>query len=674
MEDLWDETAASALAEAHPSGLGECIYASRLLGAQSGLVLCGGGNSSVKSPGTDLSGAPIEVLHVKGSGWDLAGIEADGFAPLRRDRLLALLELDELSDAQMMHELRCACLVPGAPDPSVETLLHALLPYRVVLHTHADAVLALTDTPDGERLVAELYGKRAASVPYLMPGFDLARYCATRPPSQLGAHSEGVILIRHGIFTFGETGREAYRRMIALVSDAEDYLAAHGGGSGPDQVAADADSASVPATVPEPEPVPLHDLIALRQEISNAAGRPMILTSRRGPLAGALLRGDLDPAALQRGPATPDHVIRTKRVPMIGRDVEAYAEAYRRYFDQHSSDEHSNKPLRPLDPAPRVVVDPELGLLGAGPTAKDADSAVEIYEHTLRIIAQAEALGGYRPALEADIFAVEYWELEQAKLARAGRPAEFRGEVALVTGAASGIGRACVRALRSRGAAVVGVDKAEGSDAADGQDFLGIRADLTDADAAQDAVRRAVDRFGGLDMLVAAAGIFGPSAPVAAGDPADWRTVMAVNLDSLPRLFAAAHPALARAPRGARVVLIGSKNVPAPGPGAAAYSASKAAATQLARVAALEWAADGIRVNTVHPDAVFDTGLWSAELIEERARRYGLTAEQYRRRNLLSRDIDSDTVARAVAALCSADFDATTGAQVPVDGGNERVV
>jgi NAD(P)-dependent dehydrogenase (short-subunit alcohol dehydrogenase family) len=385
----------------------------------------------------------------------------------------------------------------------------------------------------------------------------------------------------------------------------------------------------------------------------------------------------VDPAALQRGPATPDHVIRTKRVPLIGRDVEAYAEAYRWYFDQHSRGRHgagAETALRPLDPAPRVVVDPELGLLGVGPSAKDADLAVEIYEHTLPVIAQAEALGGYRPAQEADVFAVEYWELEQAKLARAGRPAEFSGEVALVTGAASGIGRACVRALRSRGAAVVGVDKAEGSDAADGPDYFGIRADLTDADAAQDAVRRAVERFGGLDILVAAAGIFGPSAPVAAGDPEDWRTVMAVNLDALPRLFAAAHPALARAPRGARVVLIGSKNVPAPGPGAAAYSASKAAATQLARVAALEWAADGIRVNTVHPDAVFDTGLWSAELIEERARRYGLTVDQYKRRNLLSRDIDSDTVARAVAALCSADFSATTGAQVPVDGGNERVI
>jgi NAD(P)-dependent dehydrogenase (short-subunit alcohol dehydrogenase family) len=423
--------------------------------------------------------------------------------------------------------------------------------------------------------------------------------------------------------------------------------------------------------------VSLHDLVALRQEISKVAGRPMILTSRRAPLAEALLRDDPAAAALQRGPATPDHVIRTKRVPLLGRDVEAYAEAYRRYFEEHSSGRlgvGTRAPLRPLDPAPRVVLDPELGLLGVGPSPKDADLAAEIYEHTLRIIAQAEALGGYRPAQEADVFAVEYWELEQAKLARAGRPAEFSGEVALVTGAASGIGRACVKVLRSRGAAVVGLDKAEGADAADGRDYLGIRADLTDADGAKDAVRRAVDRFGGVDILVAAAGIFGPSAPVAAGDPEDWRTVMAVNLDSLPRLFAAAHPALARAPRGGRVVLIGSKNVPAPGPGAGAYSASKAAATQLARVAALEWAADGIRVNTVHPDAVFDTGLWSAELIEERARRYGLTADQYKRRNLLSRDIDSDTVARAVAALCSTAFAATTGAQVPIDGGNERVI
>ena len=671
MEDRWDEKTASAFAEAHPSGLGECVYASRLLGADTGLVLSGGGNSSVKIARTDLSGAPVEVLYVKGSGWDLAGIEADGFAPLRRDRLLPLLELKELSDAQMMHELRCACLVPGAPDPSVESLLHALLPYRVVLHTHADAVLALTDSPDGERLAAELYGERAVTVPYLMPGFDLARYCATRLPSELSERSEGVILVRHGIFTFGETGREAYRRMIALVTDAEACLAAKAGAAledtRPNQATAMAD----------PAPASLHDLVTLRQEISKAAGRPMILTSRRAPLVQALLRDDPAPAALQRGPATPDHVIRTKRVPLLGRDVEAYAEAYRRYFDEHGSSRNgagTRAPLRPLDPAPRVVLDAGLGLLGVGPSAGEADLAAEIYEHTLRIITRAEALGGYRPAQEADVFAVEYWELEQAKLARAGRPAEFSGEVALVTGAASGIGRACAEALRSRGAAVVGIDKAEGADTRGGRDYLGIRADLTDADAAKDAVRRAVDRFGGVDILVAAAGIFGPSAPLAAADPEDWRTVMAVNLDSLPRLFAAAHPALARAPRGGRVVLIGSKNVPAPGPGAAAYSASKAAATQLARVAALEWAADGIRVNTVHPDAVFDTGLWTAELIEERAQRYGLTADQYKRRNLLSRDIDSGTVASAVAALCSAAFAATTGAQVPIDGGNERVI
>lgn len=671
MEDRWDESTAAAFAEAHPSGLGECVYASRLLGADTGLVLSGGGNSSVKIPRTDLSGAPVEVLYVKGSGWDLAGIEAGGFAPLRRDRLLPLLELEALSDAQMMHELRCACMTPGAPDPSVESLLHALLPYRVVLHTHADAVLALTDSSDGERLAAELWGKRVVTVPYIMPGFDLARYCATLLPSQLSEQSEGVILLRHGIFTFGESGLEAYQRMIALVSDAEAYLAAQTGaafGRGkPDGVVAAVDSA----------PVSLDDLVTLRREISRAAGRPMIVTSRRAPLAETSFRDDVAAAALQRGPATPDHVIRTKRVPMLGRDVESYAEAYRRYFDQHSGARHgagAGAPLRQLDPAPRVVLDPELGLLGVGPSPKEADLAAEIYEHTLRIIAQAEALGGYRPAREADVFAVEYWELEQAKLARAGKPAEFSGEVALVTGAASGIGRACVRALRGRGAAVVGIDKAEGADAADGRDYLGIRADLTDADAAKDAVRRAVDRFGGVDILVAAAGIFGPSAPIAAADPEDWRTVMAVNLDSLPRLFAAAHPALARAPRGGRVVLIGSKNVPAPGPGAVAYSASKAAATQLARVAALEWAADGIRVNTVHPDAVFDTGLWSAELIEERARRYGLTVDQYKRRNLLSRGIDSDTVAGAVAALCSTAFAATTGAQVPIDGGNERVI
>ncbi len=276
---------------------------------------------------------------------------------------------------------------------------------------------------------------------------------------------------------------------------------------------------------------------------------------------------------------------------------------------------------------------------------------------------------------EADIFDVEYWDLEQAKLATPGSPPPLEGQVALVTGAASGIGRACAAMLLDRGACVAGIDLSDSvADTFDTAAWIGTRADVTDRAAIGDALTHAVEAFGGIDIAVVSAGLFGPSLPIADADADAWRAVMSVNVDSVLTLLADVHPLLARSPVGGRVVVIGSKNVAAPGRGAAAYSASKAALTQLARIAALEWADDGITVNTVHPDAVFDTGLWTDELLAERAERYGLSVEQYRRRNLLGTEVSSTTVAGVVGALCSPAFAATTGAQIPIDGGNERVI
>jgi NAD(P)-dependent dehydrogenase (short-subunit alcohol dehydrogenase family) len=288
---------------------------------------------------------------------------------------------------------------------------------------------------------------------------------------------------------------------------------------------------------------------------------------------------------------------------------------------------------------------------------------------------RGQLLGGYQALPAADIFDVEYWELEQAKLRRTGSPPPLAGQVALVTGAASGIGKACARALLDAGASVVGLDVADSVHTAlAGPEWLGVPADVTDPPAVAAALRAGVERFGGLDLLVVSAGVFPQSQPIAKLDPSAWRRTMAVNVDSVADLLRACHPLLAQAPAGGRVVLIASKNVPAPGPGAAAYSASKAALTQLARVAALEWAADGIRVNIVHPDAVFDTGLWTDEVLAERARRYGMSVADYKRRNLLGREVTSATVAQMVTQMCGDAFACTTGAQVPVDGGNDRVV
>ncbi|ALG12962.1 bifunctional aldolase/short-chain dehydrogenase [Kibdelosporangium phytohabitans] len=632
MRNRWAETC--------PDPLDDCVQASRLLGAEPGLVLHGGGNTSVKATVADITGEPVEVLYVKGSGWDLATIERPGFAPLRLDRLRRLAELRELPDSRMMNELRCALLDAKAPDPSVETLLHVVLPHTSVLHSHADAVITLTN--QSEPLVKEVYGDRVIVVPYVMPGFQLARTAAELFAEQLTDDIAGVVLMNHGLFTFGDTAKQAYDRHIQLVSEAEARIGESTGRG-------------------EPVVVDPLTIARIRKDIG-----PMIVSRHTDPATMAFVtRPDLADVAT-RGPATPDHVIRTKRVPLVGTDVDAFRRAYREYFDRNATDG-----LVMLDPQPRVVLDPRLGMLAIGKRAKDADIAADIYRHTVRIIEDAERIGTYRALGEKDLFDVEYWELEQAKLKLAGAPAEFTGEVALVTGAASGIGQACVQALRAKGASVVGLDLTPSDSSAD---YLGLQVDVTDADAVRQAIAQGVERFGGIDMVVPSAGVFPGNTAIADLDHATWRRTLAVNTDAIAELFTQVHPFLKLAPNGGRVVLIASKNVPAPGPGAAAYSASKAAVTQLARVAALEWAADGIRVNTVHPDAVFDTGLWTAGVLEQRAAHYGLSISEYKRRNLLKTEVTSAGVGRLVAQMCSATFAFTTGAQVPVDGGNDRVV
>jgi NAD(P)-dependent dehydrogenase (short-subunit alcohol dehydrogenase family) len=322
-----------------------------------------------------------------------------------------------------------------------------------------------------------------------------------------------------------------------------------------------------------------------------------------------------------------------------------------------------------------MVLDPALGFAAAGRTAKDTAIVEELYEHTIDVILRSEALGGWRALDQRHTFDIEYWDLEQAKLRKAGSPPLFTGEVVLVTGAASGIGKACAESFLKRGAAVVGLDRNPAITTLwKRPDVLGITCDLTDANAIDAAFDTSVRRFGGVDMLVLNAGIF-PSSQAIQDIPAEsWRSAMSVNVEANLLVMQACHPLLKLAPRGGRIVVIGSKNVPAPGPGAAAYSASKAALNQLARVAALEWAKDGIRINSLHPNQVFDTGLWTEEVLASRAKAYNLTVEQYKKNNLLKAEVSSKDVAELAAEMCGPLFAKTTAAQVPVDGGNERVV
>lgn len=649
MLSLWNDGEAAG----YEGDLGLRVYTSRLLGRDKSLVLHGGGNTSVKIRERDLFGEEEDILYVKGSGWDLETIEAAGFSPVRLRPVVRLAGLAALSDPQMVNELVTHMTRASAPTPSVETILHAALPFKYVDHTHADAVVTVTNSPGGEERVREIYGDSVVVIPYVMPGFDLARLCAERFAAEARPETVGMVLLKHGIFSFAETARESYERMIHLVDLAERYLESQGAWSlGPYSASS--------------EPVP-EELARLRRDLSRAAGAPMVLVSRRDARSLSFARREDVGTLSQQGPATPDHVIRTKAVPMLGRDVDAFASSYECYFERHRG---SGKTM--LDPAPRVILDRALGLLAAGRTARDAAIAREIYEHTMDILERAALLGGWQALSSRDLFDMEYWDLEQAKLKKGGKPPSLAGEIALVTGAASGIGRACVDSLLARGAAVVGLDLKPIP--LDRPDFKGVVCDVTREPEVCSAVAAAAESFGGLDILVLNAGVFPESRKLAELPLAQWRRTMSINLDSNVVLMRESHPLLALAPRGGRVVVVGSKNVPAPGPGAGAYSASKSALTQLARVAALEWGKDGIRVNVIHPNAVFDTGVWTEEVLAARAAAYGMDVETYKKNNVLKTEVTSRDVAELAAELCGPLFAKTTGAQIPVDGGNERVI
>jgi rhamnose utilization protein RhaD (predicted bifunctional aldolase and dehydrogenase)/NAD(P)-dependent dehydrogenase (short-subunit alcohol dehydrogenase family) len=656
MKSLWNDSEAAQFS----GPLGPRVYTSRLLGRDKSLVLHGGGNTSVKLREKDLFGGDADVLYVKGSGWDLETIEPPGFAPVQLDYVRRLASLPALSDPQMVNELATHTLRVGAPAPSVETILHATLPHKYVDHTHADAVLSVSNSPDGEARVRDIYGDKAVVIPYIMAGFDLASHCAREYPKQAKKGSVGMVLLSHGVFSFAEDAREAYERMIELVSMAEKYLAAK-------------KAWSIGAPPAAPAQFEREATAHLRREVSQAAGFPMLCLCNDTPRFLAFARHPEVGRISQGGPATPDHVIRTKPLPMLGRDVQAFGAAYRDYFERNAA--AAKAPRTMLDPAPRMALDPRFGFAAFGRSARDTRIVEDLYEHTIDVILRAEALGGWRALEDRHTFDIEYWDLEQAKLKRAGAAAPFAGEAVVVTGAASGIGKACAEAFLRRGAAVVGLDRNPAVETLFRRpDFLGVACDLADAAAVDAAADAAVRRFGGTDMLVLNAGIFPSSAPIQDLSRESWRSAMAVNVESNLVVMQAFHPLLRLAPRGGRVVVIGSKNVPAPGPGAAAYSASKAALNQLARVAALEWAKEGIRINTIHPNAVYDTALWTEEVLASRAKAYHMTVEQYRKNNLLQTEVRSQDVAELAAEMCGPLFAKTTAAQVPVDGGTEKLV
>jgi rhamnose utilization protein RhaD (predicted bifunctional aldolase and dehydrogenase)/NAD(P)-dependent dehydrogenase (short-subunit alcohol dehydrogenase family) len=654
MDNLWNDSDARKHSD---DPLLLRIYTSRLLGQDRTLVLHGGGNTSVKLEQTNLLGDTEEYLCIKGSGQDLATIGASGFAAVKLDVLKRMVALEQLSDADIVKLQRSAMADPAAPNPSLEALLHALIPCRYVDHTHADAVITIANSKDGDERIADIYGRRVLTVPYVKPGFTLAKRVFEMTRDADWQDLEGIILFGHGVVTFADDAKASYDRMIAIVSEAQDYVEKHG--------------RMVAAGAPAEED--LAGLARMRQSVSWASGSAMIARLDRGPEAVAFANLPNVDTVATRGPLTPDHVSRTKRIPMIAggdpeTDVSDYAKAYLEYFDRNTSGG-----IKQLDPAPRWIVWPGHGSVAFGRSVGEADTVSDITRHTMLAIQRAEALGGWNPLSESHVFDVEYWELYRSKMP-ALEADDFSGRVALVTGGASGIGRACALELHRRGAAVAAVD-IDGNIGRvfDEKGIVGSFCDITSKGDVKRAIDDTVRMFGGLDILVSNAGIFPSSQSIANMSDDAWQRSLAINLSGHQNVLRACIPYLELG-IDPSVVIVGSKNVPAPGRGAAAYSVAKAGLTQLARVAALELGAAGSRVNTLHPNHVFDTAIWTREVLEERAKRYGISVEEYKKSNVLGVDVTSDDVAALVCAMAGPAFAKITGAQVPIDGGNDRVI
>lgn len=659
MKNRWDDDSARPFLAG--DGVDLRVYTSNLLGAEEDLVLHGGGNTSVKGQLTDSFGEQQSVLYVKGSGWDLRSIERPGFPPVRMEHLLQLGQLDSLSDSEMMRQLRLALLDPGAPTPSVEAILHALIPFKVVDHSHADAVVTISNTPDGEQRLRELYGDEVLTLPYIMPGFILARQVAEATRDLDWQSIRGIVLMHHGIFTFNDDARASYDAMIELVSKAEAYLAANAG----DCLAEASYSCSSQDCLA---------LATLRRQAGELFGGPVLLRFDNSAAAAGFAALENSAELIGRGPLTPDHSIHAKAFGAVFDDdpldgLSAFCKRYQAYFEANSDASH-----RCLDPMPRYGVWRNRGLVYLAGNCKRLGIVADISRHTIKAIQQAEALSSWQALPESELFAVEYWELEQAKLKSSASRLQFEGKVAVVTGAASGIGKACVEALLAEGAVILALDIDNGLQAMYPQDAVLARlCDVTDSAAVNAALQAAVQYFGGIDVLVSNAGSFPPAARLDAMDDDLWQQSIELNLNAHMRLLRGCIPYLEQGFDPA-VVFVASKNVPAPGPGAAAYSAAKAGLTQLMRIAALELGEAGIRVNAVHPNAVYDTSLWTEEVLASRAGHYGISVADYKANNVLKAEVSAADVAAMVISMCGPAFRCTTGAQVPVDGGNDRVI
>jgi len=650
------------------------VYTTRLLGSDPKLVLHGGGNTSVKTKARDLLGDAVDVICVKGSGWDMGAIEPAGLPAVRLAPLRRLRALEKLSDEDMVNYQRVNLLDSTAPNPSVETLLHAFLPHKFIDHTHSTAVLAITDQPDGEALAREVFGKRVAYVPYTIPGFALAKSVAEI--FDKNPDVEGLVLLQHGIFTFAQTAKDAYERMIEFVTMAEKRLQT---GRKPLKQAKLPENLAGAAGI---APIIRGACAISRDELAGTVKR-QILCFRSNPAILNYVNGAELSRYSQIGVVTPDHTIRTKNWPLIvpapqadkldewkksvAAAVEKFVVHYHDYFARNN--ERSEPKKKELDPLPRVVLVPGVGLFGLGATAKDAAIAADIAENTIEVITDAEGIGEYKCIPEADMFDVEYWSLEQAKLGKAAEKVLAR-QVAVITGGGSGIGAATARAMAAEGAEVAILDRdleaAKAVAKKIGKTALALACDVTNPANVRAAFDKVAETFGGVDIVVSNAG-------------AAWQgTVGSVDDETLRKSFELnffAHQTVAQ--NAVRIMVRQgtygcllfntSKQAVNPGKDFGPYGLPKAATLFLVRQYALDHGKDGIRANAVNADRV-RTGLLTDEMVAARSKARGISEAQYMSGNLLGREVYADEVAEAFVYLAHAEK--TTAGVITVDGGN----
>ena len=699
MDNLWRDDEARGL-----DGVELLVYRSRLIGRDTGLVVWGGGNTSIKHQETDFRGRTVRVMRIKGSGSDLKTIEARQFPGIRLDDLEPLRDRRSMSDEEMVAYLVQCLMEPGSPRPSIETLLHGFVAHAHIDHTHADAILALTNTEDGRKHVEAAYGHDLIWIPYRRPGFVLSREVGEAAASH--PRARGVVLEKHGLITWGRSAKESYDATIEMNTRAEEYARDKAKGK---RVFGASKHPPLPraarlSVVARIAPY-LRGLLSARtpgateEKGVTGAARRVVLRYDDADDVLEFVGSEAGPKLCEVGPATPDHLLYTKPRPLmidapppaaletregigrleqaIGRGLAAYTTAYDLYHGKHAT---GGEPK--LEPFPRVVLIPGVGMFTAWKDARHTRIVADIYHHTIHVMREARGMGDYRSLDVKDTFDVEYWPMELYKLTLAPPEKALERHVALVTGGAHGIGRAVARRLAAEGChvAVTDVDGAAASvvarelcDRYGPERGLGLPLDVTDETAVTAAFHETVITYGGLDVVVSNAGM-AHSSPIDVMDLDDWRRSLDVNATGHFLVSRAALRILKEQGIGGSLVFIASKNVLAPGRDFGAYSAAKAAETQLARVLAIEAGGHGIRVNIVNPDAVFqDSRLWSEEVREERARAHGVPVDRledfYRQRNLLKVRVLAEDVAETVLWLASDRSSKTTGCIVPVDGG-----